>query len=245
MAGHSHSANIARRKGAVDQKRAKIFSKCSRALLSAARQGGSDPDANLKLKFAIEQAKACNVPKENIERILKRASAGKDGEDFEELVYEGYAPGGIALLVACLTDNRARTASDLKHLFDKRGGNMGTPGSVGFLFDKRSIIAIEAGEVGEDALTELALEAGADDMRLEAGVATFLAAATDFFAVKAVIEARGKPLVSAEIGYVPQNTIQVADRDTATSVLGLIEALEDNDDVQRVYANYDIPAEWL
>src|SRR5687768_5493663 len=167
MAGHSHSANIARRKGAVDAKRGKTFSKATRAIISAARQGGGDPDANLKLRYAIDKAKAANVPKDTIERAIQRGSGSKDSDAFEEVIYEGYAPGGIALMVACLTDNRHRTSPDIKHMFDRSGGNLGTPGSVAFMFTLKSVIAIDAQGRGEDALTELALEVGAEDVEID------------------------------------------------------------------------------
>src|SRR5262249_20352297 len=170
MAGHSHSANIARRKGAVDQKRARMFNKCARALQSAVRQGGPDPATNLKLRYAIEKARAVNMPKENMERTIKRAVG--EGKQDEELNYEGDGPGGIALLVTALTDNRHRTAADLKYIFERGGGNMGAPGSVGFLFQHRSILVVERGAKGEDELMEIALEVGADDVRVEGSSAT-------------------------------------------------------------------------
>jgi YebC/PmpR family DNA-binding regulatory protein len=244
MAGHSHAANIARRKNAVDAKRARIFSKCSRVIMSAVRQGGPDPDANLKLRYAIEKARAENMPKDNIDRAIKRA-AGEGAGQMEELIYEGYAPGGVALMVACLTDNRNRTAPDIKFLFEKRGGNMGSPGSVAFLFDFRSTFVVEAGGRSEDALLEAALEAGAEDAEYEGDLATVYAAATDFLAVKAALESAGFKFLSAELGYVPQNRVPVTNKEDARKVLALIEALEDNDDVQSVFANYDIPEEWL
>jgi len=215
MAGHSHSANIARRKGAVDAKRGKVFSKLARAIISAARQGGGDPDHNLKLRYAIDAARASNVPKDTIERAVQRGSGSKDSDAFEEVNYEGYAPGGIALLVACLTDNRHRTSPDIKFIFDRSGGNLGSPGSVGFLFALRSVIELERGGRDEDQLTEIALEK------------------------------RGHKLASAQLAYVPANRVPVTDKEDARKLLKLIEALEDNDDVQNVYANYDIPAEWL
>ncbi len=245
MAGHSHSANVARRKGAVDAKRAKVFSKCAKAIMSAVRQGGPDIDGNLKLKYAVEKAKAANMPKDNIARAIKSASGDKSSDAFEELLYEGYASGGIALLVACLTDNRARTASEVKHAFDKRGGNLGAPGSVAFSFDHRTVIVVEANGRSEDELTEAALEAGADDVVVDEGYATFYAPATDFLPVRDAIEGAAFTLVSAEVGYVPQNTVPVASEDDAKKILRLISDLEDNEDVQNVYANYDMPAEWL
>jgi YebC/PmpR family DNA-binding regulatory protein len=245
MAGHSHSANIARRKNAVDAKRAKIFSKCARAIMSAVRQGGPDLDTNLKLKYAVEKAKAENMPKDNIQRAIKSAAGDKSGDEYEELTYEGFAPGGVAVLVTCLTNSRNRTASDVKHIFDKRGGNLGSPGSVSYLFDHRSILAVKAGDRDEEALMEIALEAGADDVELDEDVATFYAGATDFLAVKSALEAAGFEFLSAETGYVPQNWIEVAEKEDAKKILGLIELLEDNEDVQNVYANYDIRDEWL
>jgi len=244
MAGHSHSSNIAARKGAVDKQRAKNFNKLSRQIMSAVRQGGTDVESNLKLKYAVEKARAANVPKDNIERVIKRA-AGEAGGQMEEVTYEGYAPGGIALMVSCLTDNRHRTSPDLKHVFDKHGGNMGSPGSVGFLFQLRSIFVCDAAERGEDAWVELALECGGDDVLLEGKVVTLLAAPTEFLAVKKLLEGKSVKLHSGEIGYMPLNLVQVAEKESAGKILRLVAALEDLEDVQSVYANYDIPAEWI
>ena len=245
MAGHSHSSNIAARKGAVDKKRAKNFSKFSRALMSAVRQGGPDADSNLKLKYAIEKARAGNMPKDTIERAIKKAAADKSGDAFEELTYEGYAPGGIALIVSCLTDNRHRTAPDVKYIFDRNAGNLGAPGSVSFLFHFRSIVVVERGERSEDEWVELGLEVGAEDVVVEKDAVTILAPANDFLALKLALEAKGVPMLSAEMGYVPQNTVAIADKEEARRVLKLIDALEDNDDVQSVYANYEIPDDWI
>jgi len=245
MAGHSHSANIARRKGAVDAKRAKVFSKIARVIISAARVGGPDMDTNLKLKYAVEKAKAANMPKDNIERAIKRGSGSKDSDDFEELNYEGYAPGGVALLITCLTDNRNRTAPDIKHIFERGNGNLGSPGSVSFMFDLRSTFAIETGGRDEDTLTELALEVGAEDVELDGDVAVLYAAATDFISTKAALEERGEVFLSAELAYVPQNRVPINDEQEAEKLLKLIAALDDHEDVQSVYANYDMPAEWI
>lgn len=244
MAGHSHSANIAARKGAVDKKRAKAFTKLSRAIMSAVRQGGADTDSNLKLKYAVEKARAANMPKDNIERVIKRALGEQSGET-EELTYEGYAPGGVALVVVCLTENRARTAPDVKHIFDKHGGNLGSPGSVAFLFAFRSVLVLERRGRTEDQILELALEAGADDARLEGDYATILGAPTGFLALKHALEQRGVALLSAEIGWVPQTTTPVADKETARKILRLVDELEDHDDVQSVYANYELPDAWI
>jgi YebC/PmpR family DNA-binding regulatory protein len=244
MAGHSHSSNIAARKGAVDKQRAKNFNKLSRQIMSAVRQGGVDVESNLKLKYAVEKARAANVPKDNIERVIKRA-AGEAGGEMEEVTYEGYAPGGIALMVACLTDNRHRTSPDLKHVFDKCGGNLGTPGSVGFLFQLRSIFVCDAEEKDEDAWVERALECGADDVRCEEKLVTVLAPPTEFLAVKKLLEAQSVKLHSAEIGYMPLNLVPVNDKEIAAKVLRLVAGLEDLEDVQSVYANYDIPGAWI
>ena len=245
MAGHSHSANIARRKGAVDAKRGKIFSKLSRAIISAARQGGPDVEANLKLKYAVDKAKAANMPKDNIERAIARGAGSKDGGDMEEILYEGYAPGGVALLIQVLTDNRNRTAPDIRFLFDRAGGSLGSPGSVAYMFELRSVFAVERGDRDEDSLTELALESGCDDVEVADDVAVFTAAATEFTAVRAALEAAGLTFLSAELAQVPGTRVPVASQEDARKVLKLIESLEDNDDVQSVYANYDIPDEWL
>ena len=245
MAGHSHSANIARRKGAVDAKRGKVFSKLARAIISAARQGGGDPEQNLKLKYAIEKAKAANMPKDTIERAVAKGSGALEGEQLEELTYEGYAPGGIALMVSCLTDNRKRTAPDIKHIFDRGNGSLGAPGSVAFLFDLRSTFVIEKGGRDEDQLTELALEVGADDVEVEDDAAVIYAGATDFVPVKAALDEAGVTYLSAELAYIPQNRVAVESKEDAQRVLKLIDKLEDLEDVQSVYANYDIPPEWV
>ena len=245
MAGHSHSANIKHRKNAVDAKRAKIFSKLARNLISATRQGGSEPEMNLKLKYAIEKARAANMPKDNIERAIKRGAGDKDGDDFVELVYEGYAQAGVALIVCCLTDNRKRTAPEVKYTFEHGGGNMGATGSVAFMFDFRSIFVVEPGGRDEDALTEIALEAGADDLLFEDDVATIYADATEFLGTKTALEAKELTILSAETGYVPKNMIKVESKDDARKILKLVDTLEDNEDVQSVYTNFDIPAEWM
>ena len=244
MAGHSHSANIARRKNAVDAVRAKVFSKCAKAIMSAVKQGGPDPDQNLKLRYAVEKAKAANMPKDNVERAIKRAS-GEGAGDIEELLYEGYAPGGVAVIVTALSDNRNRTAPEMKFLFEKRGGNMGAQGSVAFLFDFRSIFVVETGGQSEDDVLEAALEAGAEDVQYEGDVATIYAAATEFLDVKTALEGSGYAFLSAETGYVPQNSVAVQDKSDAKKILNLLAALDEHEDVQSVYANYDMPSEWV
>ena len=246
MAGHSHSANIKHRKNAVDAKKGKLFSKLAKGMISAARQGGGDLDTNPKLRLAIDKAKAANMTRDSIERAIRKGSgADSDGVEFEELLYEGYAPGGIAVLVSCLTDNRNRTAPEVKHTFEKRGGNMGASGSVAFMFDFRAIYVIENGGKNEEELMELALEAGAEDVDVGETHSTVFAGATEFESVKRALDAAGVAIESAETGYVPQNTVAIADKDQAKKILALLDALEDNDDVQNVYANYDMPDEWF
>lgn len=245
MAGHSHSANIARRKGAVDAKRGKVFSKLARAIISAARQGGGDPKANLKLQYAIEKARAANMSKDTIKNAIEKGTGAKSGDDFVEIIYEGYGPGGVAVVVACLTDNRHRTAPDIKYCFDRGGGNLGAPGSVLFQFDFKSVIAVERSGRSEDALTELALEVGAEDVQVEGETAVLYAAATEFIAVKSALEAKGEKFLSAALEYTPKSRTPVADKDDARKLLKLIDTLEDNEDVQNVFSNYDVPSEWL
>ena len=249
-AGHSHSSNIKHRKNAVDAKRAKIFNKIARNILSAVRQSGPDIETNLKLKYALEKARAANMPKDNVERVIKRGVGEKGGDAFEELTYEGYAPGGVALLVCCLTDNRSRTAPDVKFILEKNGGNLGAPGSVSFMFEFHSIFVVdmnpEDGEaVDEDKVMEVALDAGAEDVSVEDGVATILAPPQDFLSVKAPLEAGGLVMLSSETGYIPQNTVEITSKDDARKILKMIDALEDNDDVQSVYSNHDMPGEWI
>lgn len=245
MAGHSHSANIARRKGAVDAKRGKTFSKLARAIISAARHGGGDPKANLKLQYAIEKARAANMSKDTIKSAIERGTGTKSGDDFVELSYEGYGPGGVALVVSCLTDNRHRTAPDIKYCFDRGGGNLGAPGSVLFQFEFKSVIVVETNGRDENALMELALEVNAEDVALDGDTAVVYAAATEFIGVKTALEARGEKFVSAALEYVPKSRTPVADKEDARKLLKLIDALEDNEDVQHVFSNFDMPAEWI
>jgi YebC/PmpR family DNA-binding regulatory protein len=245
MAGHSHSANIKHRKGAVDAKRAKVFSKLARHIISAARQGGPDIEGNLRLKYAVEKARAANMPKDNIERAIKRGAGDKEGAGFEELMYEGYAPGGIALIVCCLTDNRNRTAPDVKHLFERGAGSLGASGSVSFLFDFRSILVVDPASRDEDAMTEIALETGADDIEFDTEATTIYARAADFLPVKQALETKGLAILSGEMGYVPKNYVQVDDKNVARKVLKLVESLEENDDVQSVWSNYEMDPAWL
>jgi len=246
MAGHSHAANVKRRKDAVNAKKAKIFSKCARHIVSAVRVGGPDPDQNPRLVLALEKARAQNMPKDNIERAIKKGAGDKDGAEFEELVYEGYAPGGVALMITCLTDNRNRTAPDIKFALEKRGGNLGSQGSVSFLFDMRSVFLVDADDKEEEQLMEEALEVGAEDVLLDDGIATFFGPATEFIQLKQNLERIGYgEFLSAEIAYVPQTTVELESPEAAKKLQALIDVLEENEDVQTVSGNHHAPADWL
>lgn len=237
MAGHSKWANIRHKKGREDAKRGKIWSKCSKAIMVAAKAGGPDPTMNLALRYAVDEAKAANMPKDNIERAIKKG-AGLDsgGADFEDIRYEGYGPNGVAFIVDCLTDNRQRTAPDIRSIFSKAGGNLGTSGSVAYNFEQKGVIVIEAHQTNEDQIMALALEAGAEDVADEDGAWTITAAPGDFLAVKDAIDAAGIEVVSAELTMIPNMTVDVTGDDVA-KVIRLIDNLEDNDDVQKVYTN--------
>ncbi|KAA3605402.1 MAG: YebC/PmpR family DNA-binding transcriptional regulator [Planctomycetota bacterium] len=237
MAGHSHWANIQRTKSKMDAKRGRIFSKWAKLIMSAARQGGGDPNANLALRYAIERARADNMPKDSIARAIKKGTGEAGGAQFEEVIYEGYGPGGVALLIEALTDNRNRTAPDLRHIMDRRGGNLGASGSVAWIFDRKATFAIAKEGVEEDELIEVALEAGAEDVTTdEEGIFGVVADPGDFMDVKAAFEERGYSLEEAALRYIPKNTVEV-DATTGKKLVELIDALEDNDDIQGVHNN--------
>ncbi|MFH5803899.1 YebC/PmpR family DNA-binding transcriptional regulator [Alienimonas sp. DA493] len=245
MAGHSHWANIQRSKGIVDKKRGKLFGKLSRLIIVAARSGGPDPDMNLRLRYAIDKAKAVSMPKDNIERAVKKGAGELDtGESFDEVIYEGYAPGGVAVLCDILTDNRNRTAGEIRKTFDRFGGSLGTTGCVAYLFDQKGVFTIPASATDEETLFEVALEAGAEDVKREGSdedaVFEVLCPPTDFDAVAAALKEAGIEPDNAEVTRVPQNYVDL-DNDTAGQVLRLMEELEDNDDVQSVSANFNLP----
>jgi YebC/PmpR family DNA-binding regulatory protein len=241
MSGHSKWSTIKHKKGAQDAKRGKIFTKLIREIIVAARLGGGDPSANPRLRSAIAAARAENMPKDNIERAIKKGTGELEGSNYEEITYEGYGPGGIAVLVEAMTDNRQRTVAEVRHIFSKRGGSLGEPNSVAWMFSKKGLITIEKSKVDEDTLMELVLNAGADDMQdanTEWEVHTSVEA---FEAVREAIEKKGIPMLSAQVSMVPSTTIRIEDEDMANQVIKLMDALEDNDDVQHVYANFDIP----
>jgi YebC/PmpR family DNA-binding regulatory protein len=245
MSGHSKWSSIKHKKGAADAKRGKLFSKLSRAIIVAAKEGGADPTGNLALQNAIEKARSYSMPKDNIERAIARGSgADSDAGSFEQIVYEGYGPNGIALLVEALTDNRNRTASEVRHLFSKYDGNLGATGAVAWLFERQGLILVP-GTVDEDELTLAAAEGGADDVTLDGSSYQVTVAPESLSAVREAIESAGLPVDSAELTMVPKTTVEVEEEGVARKVLRLVDALEENDDVQDVYANFDIPERML
>ncbi|MGP1271977.1 MAG: YebC/PmpR family DNA-binding transcriptional regulator [Phycisphaerales bacterium] len=242
MAGHSKWANIKHRKERQDKKRSKIWSKCSKAIMAAARAGGADPDTNLALRYAIDEAKYANMPKDTIQRAVDKGAGAGQGDAFESITYEGYGPGGVAIIVDTLTDNKTRTVGDVRTIFKKLGGSMGNAGSVAFLFQTKGQILVAADQTTEEALMELAIDAGAEDVQPpegDDGFWTILTDPTEFIAVKTAIEAAGIEIEEAEITKLANDTVAVTGED-AQRVVGLIEAFEDNDDVQKVYTNADI-----
>jgi YebC/PmpR family DNA-binding regulatory protein len=242
VSGHSKWSSIKHKKGAADAKRGKLFSKLSRAIIVAAKEGGPDPAGNLALQNAIEKARSDSMPKDNIERAIARGSgADSDGESFETVIYEGYGPSGVAVIVEALTDNRNRTASDVRHAFDKNDGNLGTSGAVVWLFERRAVVLVSADGVDEDELTLAAAEGGADDVTQDGSQYEIVADPTALTSVREAIDAAGFSVDSAELTMVPKTTVEVADEATARKVLRLIDQLEENDDVQDVFANFDIP----
>ena len=244
MSGHSKWSQIKRKKAKNDQQRGKLFSKLIREITTAARSGGGDPKGNVRLKAAIEEAKAVNLPADTLKRAIQKGTGELPGETYEEVMYEGYAPGGVAVMIKVLTDNKNRTAPEIRHAFAKFGGNLGEVGSVGWMFERKGLILVEASRVGEDELFALAIEAGAADMRRIDAVFEISTAPADLDAVRKVLEERGVPIQSAEVTYVPQSTVRLEGKE-AQQVLRLVEGMEELDDVQQVYANFDIPDEVL
>ncbi len=242
MAGHSKWANIKYRKMREDAKRGRIFTRLTREIIVAAREGGGDPETNPRLRTAIAAAKAANMPKENIERAIKRGTGELPGVTYEEVTYEGYGPGGVAVIVETITDNRNRTVSEIRYIFSKHGGSLGETGCVSWLFDKKGVITIKGQGLSEDDLLMVALEAGAEDLKKEEDTFQIITAPEDFEAVKEALEREGLPIEEAEITLVPKNTVRV-EGDKAEKVLKLMDALESLDEVQKTYANFEIPEE--
>jgi YebC/PmpR family DNA-binding regulatory protein len=242
MSGHSKWSSIKHKKGAADAKRGKLFSKLSRAIIVAAKEGGGDPAGNLALQNAIEKARSYSMPKDNIDRaIAKGTGEGQDGSSFETVVYEGYGPEGVAVIVEALTDNRNRTASDVRHAFTKHGGSLGATGAVAWQFERRGVVIVPAADVDEDELFLAAADAGAEDLEQDGDVFQVTSAPDALAAVRQAIEGAGFTIDSAELMMVPKTTVAVEDESKAKQVMRLIDTLEDNDDVQEVFANFDIP----
>ena len=242
MSGHSKWSTIKHKKGAADAKRGKLFSKLTRAIIVAAREGGPDPAANLALQNAIEKARSFSVPKDTIDRaIAKGAGTDEDASTYETVVYEGYGPAGVAVLVEALTDNRNRTAGEVRHTFSKNDGNLGTSGAVAWLFERRGVVLVPAEGVDEDELTLAAAEGGADDVSLDGSTFEVVCAAEELGSVRAAIEEAGFEIENAGLTMIPKTTVGVEDESDAKKILRLIDQLEDSDDVQDVYANFDIP----
>ncbi|HOT61900.1 MAG TPA: YebC/PmpR family DNA-binding transcriptional regulator [Treponemataceae bacterium] len=240
MSGHSKWATIKHAKGAADAKRGQMFTKFIKEISIAARMGGGDPNANPRLRTAILKARAANMPKDNIERAIKKGTGELGAATYEELTYEGYGPGGVAILVEVLTDNKNRAAANVRNLFSKNGGNLGATGSVSYMFNRKGVIEYDAEAVNEDTIMEVGLEAGADDVGNEDGVITVTCDPTSFESVLEALQAKGFESLSAEISMVP-DTYSELDVDTTRKVLKLVEKLEEDDDVQNVYTNLDIP----
>lgn len=242
MAGHSKWANIRHRKAAQDAKRGKIFTKLAREITVAAREGGGDPEKNPRLRAAIEKARKFNMPKESIERAIKRGTGELAGESYEEVTYEGYGPGGVAIIVKCLTDNRNRTAAEVRHAFSKHGGNLGTSGCVSWMFERKGVISIPAENYDEDTVMMAAIEAGAEDVVREDDKYLVYTAPSELETVREGILNSGIEIEETKLDLIPTTTTRV-EGETALKVLKLLEALEDLDDVQEVYSNFDMPEE--
>jgi len=241
MSGHSKWAGIKHKKAIVDAKRGKLFGKLARAITVAAREGGGDPDHNATLAQAIVKAKDANMPNDNIDRAIKKGAGGAgDGETYLHLTYEGYGPAGVAVYVTALTDNKNRTAADVRYIFDRSGGKLGTDGSVSWMFERKGVIYVDAAGRDEDEIMTAAIEAGAEDVVPEGDAYEIRTDAADFMAVRSALEAAGITYTSAELTMIPKNTVALDESD-ARKTLRLLDALEDNDDIQEVYANFDIP----
>jgi YebC/PmpR family DNA-binding regulatory protein len=245
MSGHSKWSTIKHKKGAADAKRGKVFTRIIKEMTVAARLGGGDIEGNPRLRAAVAEAKANNMPKDNIERAIKRGTGEIEGAAYEEITYEGYGPGGVAILVEALTDNTNRTTPEIRNIFEKNGGNLGTPGSVRFQFDKKGYFAVEKSAVAEERLMEVALEAGADDLQSEdADAYEIYTTPENFEAVRQALEANKIPAVEAKLGMIPSTYVAV-DEQKSKQIMRLLETLDDHDDTQNVWSNFDIPAEMM
>lgn len=245
MSGHSHWAGIKHKKAANDAKRGKVWSKVARMIIVAAKAGGGDPGQNLTLRYAIDKGKAANMPKDTIEKAIKKGTGELGAVSYEDVLYEGYAPGGVAIMIDGLTDNRNRTAPEIKKIFEKRGGSLGASGCVNWMFSNKGLIVIKADAVDENDLMELALSAGADDMENTGDVFELTCDPAAYEGLKKALEEKEIPIEVAELSMVPQNTVPVDSVEKARKILALMEEFEDHDDIQNVYANFDIPDEIL
>ena len=241
MAGHSKWAGIKHKKAVVDAQRGKLFSKVIRELTAAARLGGGHPEANPRLRLAVQKAREANLPKDTLEKAIKRGTGELPGVSYEEMVMEGYGPGGVAILVELLTDNKNRTSAEIRSLFTRLGGNVAGAGSVSWQFQKKGVVTLPANGLTEERLMELALEAGAEDIRLEGTSATMTTSPSALEPVKQALQAAGLSWDAAELSMVPSSSVRVEDPVQAKALLALLNALEDHDDTQHVYANFDIP----
>ena len=244
MSGHNKWSTIKHKKGAADAKRGKIFTRILKEMTVAARMGGGDPAANPRLRAAIAEAKSNNMPKDNIERAIKRGTGELEGATYEELTYEGYGPGGVALMVEVMTDNTNRTTPEIRHMFEKHGGNLGTPGSVRFQFERKGYFAIEKSVIDEDKLMEIALEAGADDLQSGDDAHEVYTSPDAFEQVRQALEKNNIATVEAKLGQIPANYVSLEEA-KAKQMIRLLEVLDDHDDVQNVWSNFDIPAEMM
>lgn len=244
MSGHSKWHNIQAKKGKADAKRGAIFTKIGREIAIAVRDGGANPESNGKLRDIIAKAKANNMPNDNIQRSIKKASGELGNVVYEQITYEGYAPGGVAVIVDTITDNRNRTVSDVRHCFAKNGGNLGNAGSVSFMFDEKGVLVVERTPGSdEEEMMMMALDAGAEDMKAEEDVYEIYTSPADFSAVREALEQQGLTFLTAEVDKLPQNTVSIDDPDTLKNIQKLLDMLEDNDDVQNVYHNAELPEE--
>lgn len=244
MSGHSKWSTIKRKKGAEDAKRGKIFTRLAREITQAAREGGGDPDANASLRLAVEKARGANMPKDNIERAIKRGTGELEGGQLEEITYEGYAPHGVALLVKCLTDNRNRTLSEVRRVFNRSGGNLAEAGAVAWMFDTKGYIAVAVDDKDPDDIFMMAVDAGAEDVEISDEFVEVYTEPGDLHWIRDGLAGRGLTIEEAELSQVPKTTMTLAEKETL-QVMGMIEALEELDDVQQVYSNLDISEEIL
>ena len=240
MSGHSHWAKIKRAKATTDARRGRLWSKLARRIIVAAKSGGGNPDENLQLRYAIDEAKAANLPKDTITNAIKKGTGELGAENYERILYEGYGPGGVAIMIECLTNNRNRTVPELRKIFERAGGQLGETNCVAWMFTQKGTFTIDASTVEEDALIEICLDAGADDVKKEGDVFEITCEVADFCTVKEALAKKGIETIAAEIAMIPGTTIEVG-LDKAQQILNLMEAMEDHDDVQNVFANFHIP----